>query len=70
MNMVNLMDELNYWVFGLEKIGLNPDGSTCWKPREGFTLEECLQKMNSMRTGTLESLQEMIDQAKREEDGN
>lgn len=54
--MVALMDDWKYWV-----IGLNKDGS----PRDGFTLEECKQRMRDFPSaGTLEGLAKMVDEYK------
>ena len=51
-----LLDDLNYWI-----IGLNGDGT----PRSGFTLEDCQARLDGLGTeGTIDDLRALVNDYK------
>ena len=67
-DMLRLFEDYQYWVIGMEKRGVNEDGSMQWVPRPGFTFEECTRRMSEMpASGSLESLRVAIEKARADE---
>ena len=60
LELIDLFDQLNYWVFKMEKVG----DTTEWRPREGYTFEECEALRNNFpKEGTLDDVRKAIREA-------
>lgn len=67
-DLMQLLDDYQYWVIGLEYRGDNPDGSRHLAAREGFDFAECVRRLEEMPpAGTLEDLRSAIEIAKHEQ---
>lgn len=61
--MLDLMDDVYYWVCKLRNVGKGE-----WLPREGYTTEDCLRRMQEVfKVGTLDGLRRMVEAEKKRE---